>query len=137
MPIGTLIFLVPAVLLTAGAVAATIVFLALRRENIDMCRRIAALERTSAGAVGPLLNRLREMEDRLQALEVRPSQLALATRNGLNLNSRAQALRMLRRGMPAETVATTLHLARPEVELLVRVQQLERAAESITTEIPG
>jgi len=137
MPIGTLISIVPSLLLTAGAVAATILFLALRREHIDQRRRIASLEHTSAGAVGPLLDRLREMEDRLRAVETRPSQPELARHNGLNLNSRAQALRMLRRGTPAETVAATLHLARPEVELLVRVQQLEQAAESITSEIPG
>jgi hypothetical protein len=137
MPIGALISIVPSLLLTAGAVAAAILFLALRRENIEMRRRIAVLERTSANAVGPLADRLREMEDRLRVVEARPSQPGLTTRTGLNLNSRAQALRMLRRGTPAETVAATLHLARPEVELLVRVQQLEQAAESITSEIPG
>jgi len=137
MPIGTLISIVPSVLLTAGAVAATILFLALRRENVDLRRRVASLERTSASAVGPLPERLRELEERLYVVEARPSQPGLTARNGLNLNSRAQALRMLRRGIPAETVAATLHLARPEVELLVRVQQLELAAESITSEIPG
>ena len=137
MPTGTLVSLVPSLLLTAGAVAAAILFLALRRESIDMRRRVAALERTSASTVGPLLDRLREAEERLRVLEARSSQPGVTSRNGLNLNNRAQALRMLRRGIPAETVAATLHLTRPEVELLVRVQQLEQAAQSITSEIPG
>jgi len=137
MPIGTLISLVPSLLLSGGAVAATLLVLALRRENIEMRRRIVSLERTSADAVGPLLDRLRQMEDRLREVETRPAQPRNSKHNELNLNTRAQALRMLRRGMAAENVAATLHLARPEVDLLVRVQRLEQAAESITSEIPG
>ena len=137
MPIGTFVAIVPSVLLTAGAVAAAIFFLALRRENIELRRRIASLERSSANAVGPLLDRLKQMDDRLGIVETRPDPPGVRAGNGLNLNIRAQALRMLRRGIPAESVAAKLHLARPEVELLVRVQQLERAAESITSETPG
>jgi len=137
MPIAIVVSLLPSLLLTAGAVAAAIFLLALRRENVGLRRRIASLEQISAPAAGPVLERLQQMEERLRVVEARPGPPGVAARSGLNLNTRAQALRMLRRGMPAETVASTLRLARPEVELLVRVRQLEHAAESITSEAPG
>jgi hypothetical protein len=44
---------------------------------------------------------------------------------------------MLRRGENAEVVARSLNLPRPEIELLIRVQQLSAASEDPTSETPG
>jgi DNA-binding NarL/FixJ family response regulator len=43
----------------------------------------------------------------------------------LNLTKRTQALRMLRRGESVESIASALRAPRNEVELLVKVQQIQ------------
>jgi hypothetical protein len=45
-------------------------------------------------------------------------------RPGLNLNKRSQALRLHRRGDPAEQIATALELPLQEVQLLLKVQRI-------------
>jgi Protein of unknown function (DUF2802) len=45
-------------------------------------------------------------------------------RGGFNLNKRSQALRMHRRGEPAEQIAASLDLPRQEVELLLKVHRI-------------
>ena len=64
-----------------------------------------------------LSERLRETEERTGVL-IPPA----PPKSGLNLNKRSQALRMLRRGEPAGSVAASLHLPHREVELLLKVQ---------------
>ena len=44
--------------------------------------------------------------------------------SALNLTKRTQALRMLRRGESAESIAGALRIPRNEIELLLKVQQL-------------
>jgi hypothetical protein len=44
--------------------------------------------------------------------------------SALNLTKRTQALRMLRRGEPVESIASALRVPRNEIELLLKVQQL-------------
>lgn len=44
--------------------------------------------------------------------------------SALNLTKRTQALRMLRRGEPVESIAGALRVPRNEIELLLKVQQL-------------
>ena len=48
----------------------------------------------------------------------------------LNLTKRAQALRMLRRGESVESIASALRAPRNEVELLVKIQQLQGSSQA-------
>lgn len=50
-----------------------------------------------------------------------------APKAGLNLNKRAQALRMHRRGEPPEQIAATLAVSRQEVDLLLKVHRIVMA----------
>jgi Flp pilus assembly protein TadB len=137
MPESVLISVVPLLLLGAGAVAAAMLFFSLRRENGELRRRMATLESTANCALVELQRRLDDLSERLRQAEERPESSPAAARSGVNLNNRAQALRMLRRGIDAETVATSLNLPRPEIELLIRVQQLSASSGGATSEIPG
>ncbi len=54
---------------------------------------------------------------------------ALSTpQSGMNLSKRVQAMRMLRRNEDVSHVAAALGMTRSEVELLIRVQGITRAA---------
>ena len=61
---------------------------------------------------------LRDVEDRV----VPAAPLPIPA--GLNLNKRAQALRMHRRGEASETIAASLALPQREVELMVKLQRI-------------
>jgi hypothetical protein len=45
---------------------------------------------------------------------------------GLNLTRRAQAVRMHQRGEPTATIAAALRAPRNEIELLIRVQEMQQ-----------
>jgi len=137
MPESTLISAVPLLLLAAGAVAAAMLFLSLRRETGELRRRMTTLESAANDAFAHYQSRLEELGERLRLAGERPAAAPGPLRSGLNLNNRAQALRMLRRGMGAETVAASLNLPRPEIELLIRVQELSAASDSATSGPPG
>jgi hypothetical protein len=137
MLISSLISVVPLLLLSAGAVAAAMLFFSLRKETAELRRRMTSLESAANDAFGDMQNRVRELSERLRRSEERPLNGPAPARAGLNLNNRAQALRMLRRGENAEAVARSLNLPRPEIELLIRVQQLSAASEEPTSETPG
>jgi hypothetical protein len=137
MPANLLIPVLPLLLLGAAAVAAAMLFLALRREAVQLRDRIATLERAAHDAFALVHGQLAELSDRLRAAEERPPAAPGPTRAGLNVNNRAQALRMLRRGVDARTVAASLNLPRPEIELLIRVQRLSSSADGPTSESPG
>ncbi|MGA3025235.1 MAG: DUF2802 domain-containing protein [Bryobacteraceae bacterium] len=137
MPESTLIAVVPLLLLGAGAVAAAMLFFSLRRETGELRRRMANLESAANDALGEFQSRLAELGQQLRLAEQRPPSASAPPRSGVNLNNRAQALRMLRRGIDAETIATSLNLPKPEIELLIRVQELSAASDGITSEPPG
>jgi len=137
MPETTLIVLLPLVLLGAGAVTATVFFFSLRREMCALRRRMATLEGVSNEVFVNLQNRVADLSERLRLAEEHPIIAPTANRCGVNLTNRAQALRMLRRGIAAETIATSLNLPRPEIELLIRVQQLAAASDNPTSETTG
>ena len=137
MPESTLISVVPLLLLGAGAVAAAMLFLSLRREAGELRRRMATLEKEANAALVRFQSRLEELGERLRQAEERPASAPAPPRAGLNLNNRAQALRMLRRGIDAQTIATSLNLPRPEIEMLIRVQRLSAASDTATSETPG
>ncbi|MGA2181838.1 MAG: hypothetical protein ABSH47_02305 [Bryobacteraceae bacterium] len=137
MPESAMISVVPLLLLGAGAVAAVVLFFSLRRETGELRRRMATLESTANDALVEFQSRLEELGERLRVAEERPVGVPGPPRSGLNPGNRAQALRMLRRGIDAATIATSLNLPRPEIELLIRVQELSAASDSTTSETPG
>jgi hypothetical protein len=47
---------------------------------------------------------------------------------GVNLNRRGQVLRLRRRGRTVDEIASTLHMPRGEVELMVKVHELSQKA---------
>ena len=136
MLVTTLISVGPLLLLGAGAVAAVMLFLSLRREAMEMRRRMAMLERTANEAFAVLHSRMEDIDDRLRQAEER-SVASAPAHSGLNSGNRAQALRMLRRGVDARAIAASLNLPRPEIELLIRVQRLSAASEGATSETAG
>lgn len=70
---------------------------------------------------------LRSLAARLDDVQSQISQ-APANRPRFNPSTRAQALRMARRGDDVDRIATALSISRPEVELLLKVnRQLEEA----------
>lgn len=137
MPETALISVVPLMLLAAGAVAVTMLLLSQQRKADELRRRMATLESTANDALADFQNRLDQLNDRLRQVEEQPRSAAALSRPGLNLNNRAQALRMLRRGANAETVALSLNLPRPEIELLIRIQEMSAASDEPTSDPPS
>lgn len=100
--------------------------LRMRHDASTLGRRLKATQEKYALDLGAMKVAIAELAERVHGAEDRAGVL-VAPRplpSGLNLNKRSQAVRMLRRGATADTVATTLTLPLPEVELLLRVQQL-------------
>jgi leucyl aminopeptidase (aminopeptidase T) len=126
MPERTLLTLGPYVLLAVGLAASLYLFLSLKKD-LRSLRRALAAQGAQAGAsqtqtrlsVDDLALRLADAEQRAGVL-VPPA----APKSGLNLNKRAQAIRMSRRGEAPERIAAVLTLPRKEVELLLKVQAL-------------
>jgi hypothetical protein len=117
--------LVQLALFALGLAAALVLFLSVQREMYIQAR----------------INRVRwdEVLDHLSRTEPAnpvseppaPASTPLSPLSGMNLNTRIQALRLLRRGEDVSHVAAAFGLPRSEVELLVRVHQLgvKRAAQ--------
>jgi hypothetical protein len=106
--------LIQSILLALGLMASLSLFLSLKREI-----QIGARKQRK---------KIETMEQRLLEASVgasahQPVAPPLALRSGFNLNKRAHALRMLRRGEDLGHIAAALGVPRKEVELLVRVQQ--------------
>jgi hypothetical protein len=121
-----LVSLAPILLMAVLSAGLLYMFLRLRHHAATLRKALQSAEETHATelretrtALADLAERVRQAEDRAGVL-VAPKPLP----SGLNLNKRSQAVRMLRRGATVDTVASTLMLPLPEVQLLLRVQQL-------------
>jgi cell division protein FtsB len=69
--------------------------------------------------------RLENLEHQAEELRRQPVEAAPAlARTALNLNKRAQVLRMHRRGDPPERIASLLEVPRQEVDLLIKVHRI-------------
>jgi hypothetical protein len=109
--------------LAAALVAGVALFFAVKAEIRAVRRRFE--ESGKAAAV-----RLKETELAIERLreamaetgEPPPAPLL----PGLNLTRRAQAVRMHQRGEPAATIAAALRAPRNEIELLIRLQEMQR-----------
>ncbi len=83
-----------------------------------ICARLDILEAALQGLCA------REEESRADRTEAQPERVAEPPRSGINLNKRAQVLRLHRRGESVPTIAAALGIAQKEVELLLKVQRL-------------
>ncbi len=130
-----LVSIVPLVLLAILCVGSGYWFLRLRQDAAALGRRLKTTQEKYALDIGGLKATLAELAERIHRAEDHAGVL-VAPRplpSGFNLNKRSQAVRMLRRGAAADTVATALMLPLPEVELLLRIQQMAGAGEAITS----
>ena len=137
MTAASLITVVPSLLFGAAVLSGAVMVLSLQKKCEELRRRMATLEDTANAALNDFEQRIDDLARRLVAAEELPPPAPVQQRPGLNLTNRAQALRMLRRGVKAETIAASLNLPRPEIELLIRVQELSEAADGSTSESPG
>jgi len=104
----------------AGLIAGLFLFFALKVE-------LSALKRSGETARDELTGRLKETEAALANL--RETAAEAGERNtpqgpALNLTRRTQALRMYRRGETVETIAGALRTPRNEIQLLIKLQEL-------------
>lgn len=116
----------PYLFMTAGLSLCVFIFASLKREVHSLRVRLYERETEQDTASGELQAQIAEMRAELRAAEERTAQLVppAPARSGLNLNVRTQALRMLRHGAAAESIASKLGLPRHEVALLLKVHQL-------------
>jgi hypothetical protein len=108
------------VLLALGLVASLALFFSLKHE-------IQANTRKHRQKIEEMIARLDEAAKAAELAAPPMEVFVRAPRPGFNLNQRAQALRLLRRGEEVAHVAAALGVPRREVELLVRVQRMTSA----------
>ena len=118
------LFVIQDVLLLAGLIASLSLFFGIKREMRRQSRRYQEA--------------LQEIEELLPKLRAAaespvPDDVTVASSDhpplpsGFNLQHRAQAVRLLRRGENVAHVSAVLGVPRGEVELLIRVQKLSAA----------
>ncbi len=114
----------PGLLASAGLLACLYLFASLKRELLRAERRAADRIALLNGAIERLEGELRETTRRSELLVEPP-----AAASGLNLTRRSQALRMRRRGETPANIAAALGMPQLEVDLLLKVEQIEAGAE--------
>jgi hypothetical protein len=121
-----LIPLAPYVLLTLACIVALIMIVSFSTELKRLKARAGIRQAEQELANRELAARLAQLSERLRDTEERSGMLVPPPPppSGLNLNKRAQAIRMSRRGEPAGNIAASLNLPRGEVELLLKVYNL-------------
>jgi hypothetical protein len=120
-------YVIQDVLLMAGLIASFTLFLGMKREM----RRQARRYKKALQEIEGLLPKLRAAAAPLEAdppAETEDTAIVPAdnhpVRPGFNLQRRALAIRLLRRGEDIAHISAVLGVPRGEVELLIRVQQL-------------
>ena len=99
--------------------------LLLARVALDAARRTAALGAKIQINTEALAARLEGLEQHATDHRRQPAEATTdAGRAALNLNKRAQVLRMHRRGDPPERIASLLEVPRQEVDLLIKVHRI-------------
>ncbi len=118
-------------LVAAGLVLCLLLFLFAKLELARLARRSDHGIRELHASLETLRQSLADLQVVVRDLEERTGVLVppAPPRSGLNLTTRAQALRMLRRGETPERIAAALHVPENEIRLLVKVQELAAAAE--------
>ena len=92
--------------------------------------RSRGLNAMEAGALREIQTKIAELSERLQEVEDRTGMLAppLPPQSGLNVNKRAEVLRLARRGESPEKIAALVRLPRREVELLLKIRAVAAAS---------
>ncbi|MEO7651491.1 MAG: hypothetical protein ABIZ80_13580 [Bryobacteraceae bacterium] len=117
--------LVPYTLLSLGLVVALTLCVSLKRDLNALERKWAKREQATAAAWESKVTALEEQYQELS--EVSHAAPPAPAKPGINLNTRAQALQLFRRGESPERIASALSLPTAEVELLIRVHQIVMA----------
>jgi DNA-binding NarL/FixJ family response regulator len=112
-------------LTAAGMLACLALFIAVKRENCELRRRLRLQQEELDGRVESFRHSLERMMESIETAENTPAPAAPAIAPGIsmNLNKRSQALRMYRRGEPTERIAAALQLSRNEVDLILKVHR--------------
>lgn len=105
--------LLPYVLIALALIGSLSLFLALKSELWTSARR-------QQRRMDQVTKRLEDASERPMAIIVVPQEI----RSGFNYSRRVQALRMARRGDDPSRIAAVLGMTCPEVELLLRVQNM-------------
>lgn len=118
------------ILVAAGLIVCLVLFVLVKIEVQGQARRAESRHKGLEAALGQLQQAVEELRIGLKEADERTGLLAPPSppRSGLNLTTRAQALRMLRRGETPERIAAALHVPEQEVRLLIKVHQLTTAA---------
>lgn len=123
MLVRYLIPLAPFLLIGLNSVLSLFFFLYLHQDIRKLKSRWARRQLAVESSSGDLKTQLADLSERVLDAEERTGVLVPPTppKSGLNLNKRAQALRMSRHGEQADKIAATLNLPRREVELLLKI----------------
>jgi hypothetical protein len=97
-------------------------FLTLKRELYSLDQRREHDASAAQFAIDLLRKQIGELEQGISALPAHAPWPPPG--NGINLNKRTQALKMMRLGEGPEHIAAALSLPRNEIELLAKVQQM-------------
>ena len=104
-------------------------FITLKRDLhfVDRKRKESAVASDAAvdvmrKEIGDFRGQLADLRRELETMPALGPPSANAT--GINLNKRTQALRMMRLGQDADSIAASLNLPRNEIELLAKIQKL-------------
>jgi len=109
--------------LGASLLGALALFVNLKRENAALRRRLGIESVVAHEAVESMRTSLRHLEKRLEDQQGSAPAPAFLPGASMNLTKRGEALRLHRRGEPAERIASALQLPRNEVELLLKVHR--------------
>jgi DNA-binding NarL/FixJ family response regulator len=118
------------ILVAAGLIVCLVLFVLVKIEVQALARRAESRFKALEAGLSRLQEAVEELRIGLKEADERTGVLAPPSppRSGLNLTTRAQALRMLRRGETPERIAAALHVPEQEVRLLIKVHQLTTAA---------
>lgn len=116
-------------LVTAGLILCVVLFVLVKAEMHALTRRTEQKQKALEASLRQIEQAIEELRIGLREADERTGVLVPPTppRAGLNLTTRAQALRMYRRGEPPERIAAALHVPENEVRLLIKVHQLGAA----------
>lgn len=120
-----LLLILPYVGIAGGSLACAYLFLSLKKELYRVRRYVDEKDAVGIEALASFEQKLDELKRELRDIEELGGGFAPPPAgSGINLTKRTQVLRMVRNGTDEADIASTLHLPRGEVDLLVKVHKL-------------
>ncbi len=108
-----------------GLLACSYLFLTAKREAMRTARRCQQQRDALESEVRKLEETVRSLAGRVEEIaSLAEAGVPPPATGGLNISTRTRALRMHRRGDPAERIAAALSVPQQEVELLLKVEAL-------------